>query len=99
MHKIQRALVAVAAAGGLAFAFSASAQVVFTKVNPNTKAANSAFPLQNPFGPSGTNYQVNYPYAGQCVASPANQALFPTLPLCDVSSPAPTASPARPAPA
>jgi spore coat protein A len=83
VHKIQRALVAVAAAGGLAFAFSASAQVGFTKLNKDPKAANAAFPLQNPLGPSGSNYQVNYPYPGQCVASPANQALFPTLPLCD----------------
>jgi spore coat protein A len=87
VHKIQRALVAVAAAGGLAFAFSASAQVGFTKLNPNAKAANAAFPLQNPLGPSGTNYQVNYPYPGQCVASPANQALFPTLPLCETKLP------------
>jgi FtsP/CotA-like multicopper oxidase with cupredoxin domain len=61
--------------------------VGFTKLNPNAKAANAAFPLQNPLGPSGTNYQVNYPYAGQCVASPTNQALFPTLPLCETKLP------------
>jgi FtsP/CotA-like multicopper oxidase with cupredoxin domain len=82
VHKIQRALVAVAAAGGLAFASSASAQVGFTKLNPNAKVANAAFPLQNLAGPAGTNYQVNYPYAGQCVATFPN-ATFPTLKACD----------------
>ena len=85
MHKIQRAIVAVAAAGGLAFASSASAQVGFTPLNPNPKAANAAFPLQNLAGPSGSNYRVNYPYPGQCLASSSanNKALFPTLPACD----------------
>jgi spore coat protein A len=87
VHKIQRAIVAVAAAGGLAFASSASAQMIFTPLNTNTKAANAAFPLQNVAGPAGGNYQVNYPYPGQCVTSTASKALFPTLPLCS-----PTAS-------
>jgi spore coat protein A len=82
VHKIQRAIIAVAAAGGLAFASSASAQVAFTKLNTNTKAANAAFPLQNLAGPAGGNYQVNYPYPGQCVAT-FPSALFPTLPACN----------------
>ena len=86
MHKIQRAIVAVAAAGGLAFASSASAQVGFTPLNQDPKAANAAFPLQNPLGPSGTDYQVNYPYPGQCLASDASKALFPTLQTCTATA-------------
>ena len=78
--KIQRAIVAVAAAGGLAWASVASAQLAFTNLNPDPKASNAAFPLQNLNGPSGTNYQVNYPYPGQCLASSANRALFPHPP-------------------
>jgi len=80
--KIQRAIVAVAAAGGLAWASVASAQLAFTNLNPDPKASNAAFALQNPNGPAGTNYQVNYPYPGQCVASTANQKLFPGLLQC-----------------
>ena len=86
MTKILRAVVAVAAAGGMAWASAASAQLAFTNLNPNPKAANAAFPLQNLNGPSGTNYQVNYPYPGQCLASEANRALFPTLPKCDAQA-------------
>ncbi len=86
MTKIQRAIVAVAAAGGMAWASGASAQIGFTNLNPDPKAANAAFPLQNLNGPSGTNYQVNYPYPGQCLASSANAALFPTLPSCDAQA-------------
>ncbi len=87
MTKIQRAVVAVAAAGGLAWASVAGAQIPLPAPvpNPDAKAANAAFPLQNPQGPSGANYQVNYPYPGQCLASSANAALFPSLALatCD----------------
>ena len=86
MTKIQRVIVAVAAAGGMAWASAASAQLGFTNLNPDPKASNAAFPLQNPQGPSGSNYQVNYPYPGQCLASSANRALFPTLPLCDAQA-------------
>jgi len=71
-------------------AVSASAQILppgFVFPNPNTNTttdapANRAFPLQNPQGPSGTAYQVNYPYPGQCLADPAkNGALFPQAAL------------------
>jgi len=42
-----------------------------------------AFPLQNALGPSGSNFQVNYPYPGQCIADiAANGAVFPTLAEC-----------------
>ena len=91
MTKIQRAIVAVAVAGGLAWASTAGAQALtFTPVvgaNPTRDGLgqNAGFALQNAFGPSGTNYQVNYPYPGQCVASSFNQALFPALPLCPAS--------------
>jgi len=71
-------------AGVLATLSVASAQAIpFTPLNIDRAAANAAFPLQNPFGPSGANYQVNYPYPGQCLASNLNANLFPTLPLCD----------------
>ncbi len=66
----------------LAAGSTASAQIPFTRLNADPTAANAAFPLQNAFGPSGTNYQVNYPFPGQCLASPANAAMFPTLPAC-----------------
>ena len=87
MNKIQRAIAAAAVAGGLAWASSASAQALpFNSLNANPAAQNAAFALQNPLGPSGANYQVNYPYPGQCVASAANGVsagtLFPTLAAC-----------------
>jgi len=70
-------------AGVLASLSVASAQAIpFTPLNLDPAAANAAFPLQNPFGPSGANYQVNYPYPGQCLAAGANTPMFPTLPLC-----------------
>ncbi len=70
-------------AGVLASVSIASAQAIpFTPLNVDPTAANAAFPLQNPLGPSGANYQVNYPYPGQCLAALANARLFPTLPLC-----------------
>jgi FtsP/CotA-like multicopper oxidase with cupredoxin domain len=80
VNRIQRSIIAVAAAGGLAWASVASAQLA-TPVNTGG-AAFAGFPLQNLKGPSGTNYQTNYPYPGQCIADPANQALFPTLLQC-----------------
>ncbi len=88
MTRMHRAIVAVATVGGLAWASAASAQMAFTKLNPDPKAANAAFPLQNLQGPSGTNYQVNYPYPGQCLASSANAGLFPALSqnLCDAKA-------------
>jgi FtsP/CotA-like multicopper oxidase with cupredoxin domain len=58
---------------------TASAQVPFVTLNPDPTAANRAFPLQNPSGPSGKDYQVNYPYPGQCLADLANAAMFPAL--------------------
>jgi FtsP/CotA-like multicopper oxidase with cupredoxin domain len=68
-------------------AFStASAQIPFTKLNADPQAANAAFAPQNALGPTGANYQVNYPYPGQCVADPANQALFPTLTTCPAAN-------------
>jgi FtsP/CotA-like multicopper oxidase with cupredoxin domain len=86
LNKIQRAILSAAVAGGLAWVSSASAQVPFTSLNSNPRAANAAFPRQNPAGPGGTNYQVNYPYPGQCLASSADAALFPGLPRCDGQS-------------
>jgi len=68
-------------AAALAMAVSASAQIPFTKLNNDNTAANAAFALQNPNGPAGTNYQVNYPYPGQCLAGTQN-GLFPTLGAC-----------------
>ena len=79
MTRIQKAIAVAAAVGGLAFASSASAQIPYTPLNRDINAANAAFGLQNPLGPSGTNYQVNYPYPGQCLAAPANAGLFPQL--------------------
>src|SRR5512137_2027168 len=89
VRKIQRAIVAVAAAGGLAWASAASAQIPFTNLNPGPDTqgapANRAFALQNINGPKGSNYQVNYPFPGQCLADPANNtALFPASPACPV---------------
>ncbi len=84
MTRIQRAVAVAAAVGGLAWASAASAQLRFTRLNTDPAAANAAFPLQNLSGPSGTNYQVVYPYPGQCLAGSAHRALFPTLPLCDL---------------
>jgi spore coat protein A len=91
VKKIQRAIVAAAAAGGLLWASAASAQIVFNPLNGNDAgAANSAFPLQNKQGPSGSNYQVNYPYPGQCVADANNKGaagtLFPTLKACSMTA-------------
>jgi hypothetical protein len=78
VNRIQRSIMAVAAAGGLAWASMASAQLA-VPLNKNPDAAFAGFPLQNPAGPAGTNYQTNYPYPGQCIADPANGVLFPTL--------------------
>ncbi|MBI5069155.1 MAG: multicopper oxidase domain-containing protein [Deltaproteobacteria bacterium] len=70
-------------AGVYASVSIAAAQAIpFTRLNVDPTAANAAFPLQNLNGPSGANYQVSYPYPGQCLASSTNAALFPTLPLC-----------------
>jgi FtsP/CotA-like multicopper oxidase with cupredoxin domain len=91
--RIQKAIAVAAAVGGLAWASSASAQLPLpfttpglngtlgpaTLKNIDPQAANAAFALQNPLGPGGTNYQVNYPYPGQCLADPLNSALFPSL--------------------
>jgi spore coat protein A, manganese oxidase len=70
VKRIQRAIFAAAVAGAVAWASSASAQQ-FT-----------AFPTQNPLGPTGAAYQTNYPYPGQCVADSTQAALFPGLPPC-----------------
>jgi len=75
-------------AGVLAVLSSASAQILppgppSLILNADPAAANAAFPLQNLLGPSGSNYQVNYPYPGQCLADDVNnRGVFPTLPLC-----------------
>ncbi|MEI6225682.1 MAG: multicopper oxidase domain-containing protein [Deltaproteobacteria bacterium] len=53
--------------------------MTFTKLNTDPRAANAAFPVQNPLGPSGSNLQANYPYPGQCLASSANSGMFPSL--------------------
>jgi spore coat protein A, manganese oxidase len=66
---------------GLLVATTASAQIPYTPLNTNPNAANAAFALQNPLGPATNNYQVNYPYPGQCLAGPQN-GLFPTLQAC-----------------
>ena len=94
--RIQRAIVAAAVAGGLAWASSASAQIGFTNLNTNPTAANAAFPKQNPLGPSGTNYQVNYPYPGQCVAEHAERGALPR-PCSSVTSLPATSFAATPA--
>ena len=93
MRMIERAVRAAVAALGLAAAVSASAQIPFTNLNPRPDQqgppANRAFALQNPLAPKGVNYQVNYPYPGQCLASAANATLFPQLaplPLCSGGS-------------
>ncbi|MBI5067575.1 MAG: multicopper oxidase domain-containing protein [Deltaproteobacteria bacterium] len=73
-------------AGVLAVFTSASAQILppgYVLPNTDPAAANAAFPRQNAFGPSGSNYQVNYPYPGQCVADTLNnQSVFPALGAC-----------------
>ena len=84
--RIQKAIAVAAAVGGLAWASSASAQIwtpppAVVPPVPLT-GVNNAFPAQNPQGPIGAAYQVNYPYPGQCIADPANAVLFPTLPAC-----------------
>ncbi|MEI7745424.1 MAG: hypothetical protein WCK58_16935, partial [Chloroflexota bacterium] len=90
MSRIQRVIFAVAAAGSLAWATAASAQIVFAPSNTNAAASNSAFPVQNPLGPSGSNYQVSYPYPSQCVADANNAGgagkLFPMLTSCAVAA-------------
>ena len=56
MTKIQRAIVAVAAAGGMAWASAASAQTPFSpafREPGRRRPRNAAFPLQNPLGPVG----------------------------------------------
>jgi spore coat protein A, manganese oxidase len=80
--KIHRAIVAVAAAGGMLVATSASAQVWTQPVGTTPTGTNNAFPAQNPSGPIGAAYQVNYPYPGQCLADMLNANLFPTLKQC-----------------
>jgi FtsP/CotA-like multicopper oxidase with cupredoxin domain len=70
------------AIGAASVATAAAAQIPFTQLNADPEAANAAFAPQNPLGPTGSNYQVNYPYPGQCLADPANQSLFPTLLVC-----------------
>jgi FtsP/CotA-like multicopper oxidase with cupredoxin domain len=91
--RIQKAIAVAAAVGGLAWASAASAQLPFTNVNagPDSQGlpANRAFGLQNLLGPKGVNYQVNYPYPGQCLADPLNAGLFPqlaALPACSGGS-------------
>ncbi len=74
MKRIQMAIFAAAVAGAVAWASSASAQQ-FT-----------AFPTQNPLGPTGAAYQTNYPYPGQCVADSTQAALFPGLPACSTAA-------------
>ncbi len=88
VDRIQRSILAIAAAGGLAWASMASAQIPYnTAVNPGPDLQgapyNRASPLQNAAGPKGNNYQTNYPYPGQCVADKtANGGLYPTLNQC-----------------
>ncbi|HSB21072.1 MAG TPA: multicopper oxidase domain-containing protein [Anaeromyxobacteraceae bacterium] len=84
-----------ARAASLALATAASAQIPYTPLNADPQAANAAFALQNPLGPAGTNYQVSYPYPGQCLADPLNQALFPTLAACPAPSSFTCPDPAR----
>ena len=56
----------------LAAGTTASAQIPFAKFNTDPGAANAAFPQQNAFGPSNSNYQVSYPFPGH--AMPASSA-------------------------
>jgi FtsP/CotA-like multicopper oxidase with cupredoxin domain len=79
---VSRSWKAACAIGAAAVAFTATAQIPYTPLNLDPAAANAAFAPQNPLGPTGANYQVNYPYPGQCLADPVNQPLFPTLPAC-----------------
>ncbi len=64
-----------------------SAQLPFTPIAAPLQPTdvNNAFPTQNPNGPKGSAYQINYPYPGQCLADSANAALFPALPPCFAS--------------
>jgi len=77
-----RALSRTSLVAALLLAAAAGAQIPYTPLNPDPQAANAAFAPQNPLGPRGANYQVNYPYPGQCLASTANSSLFPTLSPC-----------------
>ncbi|MFO0583741.1 MAG: multicopper oxidase domain-containing protein [Anaeromyxobacter sp.] len=73
---------ALCASLALVCAGAASAQLPYTPAVPSS-GVNAAFPAQNPLGPVGiANNSVNYPYPGQCIADPANQALFPLTPVC-----------------
>jgi FtsP/CotA-like multicopper oxidase with cupredoxin domain len=84
---VKSILMRVGAIGAAAIAMlsTANAQIPFDKFNADPTAANAAFPLQNPNGPSGVNYQVNYPFPRQCLADPLNVALFPRLAPCAVA--------------
>src|SRR5512137_3088654 len=89
VRMIERAVRAAFAVLGLVAAATAGAQIPFTNLNPGPDTqgapANRAFALQNINGPKGSNYQVNYPFPGQCLADPANNtALFPASPACPV---------------
>jgi FtsP/CotA-like multicopper oxidase with cupredoxin domain len=65
----------------LCLATATPAQIPFTPVVPPS-GVNNAFPAQNANGPTGSAFQANYPYAGQCNADPRNAALFPLIPNC-----------------
>ena len=95
MTLTKKILATLAVAAGLGWSAAAVAQTGITwapsGLNPNgdPNAANLAFPLQNAFGPSGSNYQVSYPYPGQCAADANNTGagkLFPTLSQCSTSN-------------
>jgi spore coat protein A, manganese oxidase len=81
MSRLTRSLIAIIS---LFLSSAALAAIPFTPPIAPAKPSltNNAFPTQNPLGPTGTAYQVNYPYPGQCLADPANVALFPLLGAC-----------------
>ncbi len=71
-----------AAAFAALFATSAMAQLPFVAPAKGT-GVNNAVNVQNPNAPTGAAWQQsNYPYPGQCLADPANTALFPLLSPC-----------------
>jgi hypothetical protein len=89
MELIRKAVRMAVAAIGIVASATAVAQttIPFTNLNPGPDTqgapASRASALQNVNGPKGTNYQVNYPYPGQCLANAGqNRNLFPQLVAC-----------------
>jgi spore coat protein A len=88
VRMIERAVRTAIAVLGLAAAVGASAQLPASPVPPALQSGtNNYFQIQNPLGPKGSAYQVNYPYPGQCLADRTNNGiLFPQLADCGAAS-------------